>query len=185
MHVEWQPHRSDTIESKVAAPAPKPESKVAATLYKLGSLMPRKFNPLITARIDAKFTSTKAGDFQILAISDDKAKITKPGWFQHNGIGYVIQSSQGKLTFIAKATADGQISFNLRGMEIRNPDDWAKSIAKRIPYWIDYTKLTVNEKNIFSTRTPAWCDEPYKYVMDVKANEEIVVVIKWQPHNDT
>ena len=196
IQVEWQPHRSDTIESKVAAPPPKPESKVAApapkpeskvrtTLYKLGSLMPRKFNPLITARIDAKFTSTKAGDFQILSISDDKAKITKPGWFQNNGIGYIIQSSHGELIFIAKATADGQITLNLRGMEIRNPDDWAKGIAKRIPYWIDYTKLTVNEKNIFSTRTPAWCDEPYKYVMDVKANEEIVVVIKWQPHNDT
>ena len=198
VQVEWQPHRSDNIESKAATPkvnmpepkveTPKitaPEPKVVNLQpTKIESSIPRKFNPLTTARIDVRFVSTM-GDFQILSISDDKAKITKPDWFQRNGIGYIVQSSHGKLTFIAKVTADGQINLNLRGMDIRNPDDWTKGIAKRIPYWIDYTKLTVNEKNIFSTRTPAWCDEPYKYVMDVKANEEIVVVIEWQPHNDT
>ena len=117
--------------------------------------------------------------------SDDRAKITKPSWFQRTGIGYIIQSSSRELTFIAKATADGRINLNLRGMEVRDPDNWAKGIAKRIPYWIDYTKLTVNEKNIFNTRTPAWCDKPYTYTINVKANEEIIVVIEWQPHNDT
>ncbi|MBQ6758569.1 MAG: hypothetical protein IJP42_05720, partial [Selenomonadaceae bacterium] len=78
--------------------------------------------------------------------------------------------------------ADGQINLNLRGMDVRNSEDWSNGIAKRIPYWIDYTKLTVNGKNIFNTRTSAWCDKPYAYTVEAKANEEIKIQVEWQPH---
>ena len=186
LQMEWQPHKSDnTNESKVEIPAPKvtaPEPKVL-TLQppKVESSIPRRFNPFTTARIDAKFMST-AGEFQILSTSDKKASVSKPNWFQHNGTGYVIQSSNGELTFVAKATADGQINLNLRGMDVRNSEDWSNGIAKRIPYWIDYTKLTVNGKNIFNTRTSAWCDKPYAYTVEAKANEEIKIQVEWQSH---
>ena len=200
IHIEWQPHRDNTTEIKeVTPPPPKAialeqkvvtpalpkvnslETRVATTLYKPESLMPRKFNPLITARIDAKFMGA-TGDFQILAISDKKASVSKPGWFQRTGIGYVIQSSNKNLTFIIRVTTDGQIIFNLRGMDVRISENWQKGIAKRIPYWIDYSKLIINEKTVLDKLTPTWCDEPYCYNLNVKADEEITVKVEWMPH---
>ena len=56
-----------------------------------------------------------------------------------------------------------------------NPEDK----SKRIPYWIDYTKFTINDKTIFNTRTPTWHDRPYKYTMEVKADKELKIQVEW------
>ena len=132
-----------------------------------------------TARIDIKLIpKTEDGDFKILSTSDNKAFVVRPAWFQQGGIGYQIQSHVGKLTIVAKATVDGQIQLSLRGLDIRNPKDK----TKRIPYWIDYTKLIVNGQTIFDKLTPTWHNEPYRHKMDAKADEEITVEIEWLPH---
>ena len=138
-----------------------------------------KFSRYFTSRIDIKFIpKTAEGDFQILYASDDRAAITKPGWFQQGGIGYQIQSYTGKLELVTKATTDGQIRLFLLGLDVRDPKDY----SKRIPYWIDYTKLTVNGKVIFDSITPAWHNKLYRYNMDVKAGEEIKIQVEWLPH---
>ena len=131
----------------------------------------------ITARMDIKLYSTK-GNFEIVSVSDDKAEIKKPAFLNQDGTGYQIQSYEGNLSFVAKATENGKIQLNLRGMDIRKPDDK----TKRIPYWIDYTKLIVNGAIIFDKVTPAWHDKSYRYNMDVKAGEEIKFQIEWLPH---
>ena len=160
IRVEWLPHRSDTIEPPVPkAAVPAPKTRIAF------------------ARIDVKFLSAE-GDFQILSLSDSKAKFIQPPFLQKNGIGYLIQSSVGTLNFIAKATVAGKIQFNFMGIDVRDPDDK----SKRIPHWIDYTKLTVRDQTIFDTITPAWHDEPYVYTVDAKADEEIKIQVDWQPH---
>ena len=167
INIEWQPHRADTIEPKVVTPPP----------VKVESSIPDSFKPFITARIDAKLLST-AGDFQIVSVSDKRARVQKSGWLQEKGIGYQINSYAGKLDFIARATVDGQISLLLRGIDIRDPEDK----SKRIPYWIDYTNFTINGKKIFDTLTPVWHDKPYKYTINVKADEEITIQAEWLPH---
>ena len=136
-----------------------------------------KFKPFITARIDMKLTTTK-GDFQIVSVSDRSANVTKPAWFQKDGIGYVIQSYTGKQEIVAKATVDGTIIFWLRGVDVRDPKDK----SKRIPYWIDYTNFTINGKTILDKVTPTWHDESYRYTLNVKANEEIKIQVEWLPH---
>ncbi len=136
-----------------------------------------KFKNNFTARIDIKFMST-AGDFQILSLSDDEAKVEKPNWFQKGGIGYQIQSYVGKLEFIAKAEADGKINLWLRGVSVAPSND----PSKRIPFWIDYTKLIINGEIIFDKIVPVWLQEPYSYKMDVKAGEEITICAEWLPH---
>ncbi|MBR0061548.1 MAG: hypothetical protein IJP68_08710, partial [Selenomonadaceae bacterium] len=115
---------------------------------------------------------------QILSISDDKAAVKKPAWFNKGGVGYVIQSLAGEMKLVAKATSNGQLSLKLRSLWVPNPDDK----SKLIPYWIDYTKLIVNDKVIFDKATPAWHDEPYIYTMDVKTDEEITIQTEWLPH---
>ena len=124
-------------------------------------------NRYFTARIDIKLTTTE-GDFEVLSTSDDKANVTKSGSAKQGGIGYQIQSCAGKLEFIAKATVYGQIWLSLMGLDV----------------WIDYTKLTINEQNIFDNVTPTWHDKPYYYNMAIKANEEIKIQIEWLPHKN-
>lgn len=137
-----------------------------------------KFSKYFTARIDIKFNTDK-GNFQILSISDDNAKVLKPNWYQKSGIGYVIRSYTGNLKIVAKAFAAGQILLSLLGLDVRKSGDK----SKRIPYWIDYTKLTVNGQIIFDKLTPAWHNKSYRHVMDVKADEEITIEVEWLPHN--
>ena len=40
------------------------------------------------------------------------------------------------------------------------------------------------QKKMLDSLTPAWCDKPYRYNLNVKANEEITVKVEWQSHSD-
>ena len=138
----------------------------------------RQLRNTLTARIDVKLIPKGEGDFQMISVSDDKANVRKPSWLNKDGIGYQIQSYAGKVEIVAKATVDGQIRLNLRGLDIRKPDDK----SKRIPYWIDYTKLVVNEEVIFDELKSAWHDKPFLHKLDVKADDEVKIQIEWHPH---
>ena len=146
-------------------------------ITKISSLL-GKLKVYFTARADIKFVPKGEGDFQIISISDEKANIWKPAWFQRGGIGYQIQSYAGNMEIVAKASADGKIKLDLRGLDMKDPNDK----SKRIPYWIDYTNLTVNGKIVFDTLMPVWHDKAYNYILDVKADEEIKIKTKWLPH---
>ena len=137
-----------------------------------------KFKDYVTARIDIKLAHKSAGDFQILSLSDKNVSVAKPAWLQKGGSGYQIQSYAGDLKFVAKSSIDGTISLDLKSLDIRDPADK----SKRIPYWIDYTRLTINEQAIFDTITPAWHDKFYRHIIDAKAGEEIKIQIEWLPH---
>ena len=162
IQVEWQPHKSDNFNV--------PSKADNAAIID-------RFKDYFTARLDIKLMTT-AGDFQIFSVSDDKALIQKPAWFNKGGTGYVIQSYAGNLEFIAKAAADGQIRLSLLGLDVRDAEDR----SKRIPYWIDYTKLTVNNNVIFDKLIPAWHDKSYQYALNAKAGEEIKIQVEWLPH---
>ena len=139
-----------------------------------------KFKPYLTARVDIAFeTKSDKVDFQLNYVSDREAKVFPPAPIKNrNGIVYRIHSWAGNLELVAKAAVEGKIKFWLRGLDIRKPED----NSKRIPHWIDYTKLTVNDKNLFDTLTPAWHDKPYNYNFDAKAGEEIKIQVEWLPH---
>ena len=139
----------------------------------------KRIDKYIAARIDIKLaTNDKTGDFKIVSTTDNRATTQKPTWLQKDGIGYVIHSFVGKMEFVVKASVDGKITLTLRGADIRNPEDK----TKRIPYWIDYTKLIVNGATIFDELTPVWHDKPYRYNMGAKADEEIKIQVEWLPH---
>lgn len=142
----------------------------------------RRLKPYITGRIDIlKMSRSDNDDFEIVDVSDEKASVTSPAWFQKDGKGYVIESYAGKLEFIAKSASDGQIKLFFRGLLVVDP----KNNTKRIPYWIDYTRFTVNDNVIFGKTTPAWHDKAYKHTMNIKAGEEIKFQVEWLPHRDT
>lgn len=139
----------------------------------------RKFGYYLTARIDIKFLPDKTGgDMQILSLSDSRATAEKPAWFQKQGVGYVLTSYQGELELTAKTNLDGQIQLLLRGQHVRNPEDRSKNI----PYWIDYTKLTVNDVVILDALTPTCHDKPYDYNFNVSGGKEFKLKVEWVPH---
>mgnify|MGYP000211020819 CR=1 FL=1 len=140
---------------------------------------PNKIAPLITGRIDIQLKPKEGiGRLQILSVSDSDANIKKSTWLKNGEVGYFIQSIEGKTTIDARAFKEGQISIRLRGMDVRYPKDK----SKRVPYWIDYTKLTVNGKTLFEKVTPVWHDKPYAYNFDAKAGDKIKIEAEWQPH---
>ena len=194
IQVEWLPHRDDTIDvSANIEELQKKSSKKDALIAELQAALDtekkihsddaeliHKFSDYFTSRIDLKLVSTSEGKLKILSASDEKATIKRAGWLPKNESGYFIQSYAGKMEIIAKATADGQINLDLRGLDVRNPEDK----SKRIPYWIDYTKLVVNGEVLFEELTPVWHNKPFKYNMNANADEEIKIEVEWQPHKD-
>ena len=128
---------------------------------------------------DPVFVPKGEGDFQV-TVSDDKANVLKPDWFNKSGIGYQIQSHAENLELVAKATADGQIMLRLMGVDVRYPKD----ATKRVPCWIDYTKLVINGEVIFDKVTPVWHDKPYIYKMNVKAGDVLKIQIEHCARND-
>ena len=137
-----------------------------------------KFKRWSSARLDIQLKTTIKKDFQIVSISDDNAEIRKPEWFNRNGVGYIFQSYAGKLNIVFKVIAGGAINLTLRGLDYRMPNDK----SKRIPYWVDYTKLVVNDKVIFNKLTPLWHDKTYNYNLKAEAGEEVTVSVEWLPH---
>ena len=139
----------------------------------------KKFNSYFTARIQFQLWQKKASEaLKIISISDDKAKLSSPGWYKKNGVGYLITSYVGKLKVVAKTLEKGHIRLSLLGLDVRNPED----NTKRIPYWIYYTKLIVNGRVIFDKLTPTWHDKPYLHIIGVKADEEFTIEVEWVPH---
>ena len=135
-----------------------------------------EFKRKFTARIDVKLVPGDAGgDLQILSVSDDKAKISKPEWLNKDGIAYLIRSYSGKVKLVAKTEADGQLQLALRSLNVPNPADKNKSIR----YWIYYKSLKINGKAVFNEITPARYGKAYMHDMDVKAGEEITIEIEW------
>ena len=144
-------------------------------LYQSGII--KKIKQYFTARLDVKLIPEGEGDFKKISVSDDKAAVRTPAWFQKGGIGYVVESYAGNVEVVFKATGSGKLTLNLRGIPVNNADKSA-----RVPYWIDYTKLIVNEQIIFDTLTPVWHDKPYFYSINVKADDEIKIQAEWLPH---
>ena len=138
----------------------------------------RKFKGYFTARIDVNLLPTTQGELQILSMSDRKATSFKASWLPQSQSGYFIHSYAGNLEIVAKPSTDGQLFLYLRGTDTRKPDDK----SKRLPCWIDYTKLLVNEKVIFDELTPTWHDKPFIHKIDVKADEAIKIEVEWLPH---
>ena len=137
----------------------------------------RKFLPYITARIDINWISA-LGDLQIISNSDERSSVEKIDSWQNGVTGYIIHSYAGNLEFVVKATANGQIKLLLRGIDERYPEDQSKSM----PYWIDYTKLTINDKTLIDKITPSCYGKSYIISIDLRAGAEIKTKIEWLPH---
>lgn len=136
-----------------------------------------KFEKMLTSRIDVKlFHDSKEDD--VIKISDNEADISAPDWFQKDGKGYVVISKKGDITIDLGMRTSSDLFIYLRGIDIRQNNI-------RIPYWIDYTKFSINGEEKIIKRTPAWYDTPLFYSYQAKAGEIVSLHVEWEPHIDT
>ncbi|MBQ6220511.1 MAG: hypothetical protein IJJ47_12325 [Methanosphaera sp.] len=131
----------------------------------------------ISARIDIQ-NYGKNNSIELLECSDLNAFIRTISWIPvSKGGGIVIRSDNSKITLLVKVMNSGKLKIVLRSRFSRDKN------KIKFPIYIDYTKLTVNDKVIFDENKLLWHDKPYIHKQDVNDGEIIKIDIEWLPFN--
>lgn len=132
------------------------------------------FTKYITARIDLKNFGLDTNDLKIIENSDISAKILKPKWFKNNlGIGTQIESKKGLIHLKIKCINDGKFRITLRSIDFRDRSEY------RIPIFINYEHLKVNDEIIFDEPTSICHDKPFNFEKEVKNGEIVDITVQW------
>lgn len=95
-----------------------------------------------TARIDITNERKFKNKFEILENSDNLSKVNFPKPFQKDGgYGCYITSTKGQINLKIKCIGDGKIKIFLKSLGLKDRTN------TRFPIFIDYFKLTVNNKD--------------------------------------
>lgn len=136
------------------------------------------FFKYLTARIDIKNFGNSDNDLVILKNSDENSKVSSPEWFKDSeGVGWIIQSRKGSMDLKIKIVNDGKLRISLRGMDFRD------SRKNRMPIYIDYTRFSVDGRDILDSRVTVWHDDPtYQYIKEgVKDGDILNLHFEWEP----
>lgn len=136
-----------------------------------------KYKNYISARLDVKLSAVENPDLEVISVSDNKAQISRPEWFQKDGIGYVTESSWGQLDISFRTSTGGKITIWLRSRDVRD-----NKTKDKIPHWIDYKNVYYNDKIILKDVKPVWHDRPVRVDYQVKAGDVIRLHLEWTPH---
>ena len=150
-----------------------------ADFEQLNSLERAEIHKYITARIDIKNFGNEENEVKIINCSDLSAWINYPAWFTNaQGKGVVIQSSEGKMELKIACIGKGELKITLRGIDYRDEN------RERIPIWINYTNLLVNDERILNRSKLVWHGKPFVYKLPVTDSEIITINIEWQSSQD-
>ncbi|MBO6293068.1 MAG: hypothetical protein J6N51_12575 [Selenomonas sp.] len=175
---ESQRRVQDSIYSFFSSFEKDKETRRVQKILSRGAQIGTLVKNLITARIDIKNMSLGENDLQ-LECSDSRCSIETPQWFSKDGKGYQIESDAQELKIHMQCVKDGELFFFLRGRDVRDDDN------VRIPVYIDYRYLAVDDEVIFDGLKEIWHDKPYEYRKSVKDGEKHVITIKWGSHGYT
>lgn len=133
----------------------------------------RLLSNLMQYRIDIRNNGKKDNRLQVCGT---KANITTPKWYTGSkGEGKVIQNNLYKDVMKLKMINNGLLEFYFRGKEIKLNDS-------RMPLWIDYKSIKIDDKEILSEPVATWHDKPFKYEMPVEDGQEVTLEIEQQYH---
>ena len=128
-----------------------------------------------TARIDIKNIGGENNSIDIVKISDKNAKIDYPDWFTDNfGQGMTIHSTAGNLYLQIKCHNPGELMMRFIGPDIRDNNQ------NRIPVYINYTNIYINEQNFNDSEKIVWHDNPLIFKKQVKNSEIVKIAVKWK-----
>lgn len=127
------------------------------------------------ARIDVKLKGSNV-DLKVKP-SDRGALVSKPDWFQKNGVGYVITSYKKNIKLRLETDGEAELQIHLKGIYVLNPKQ-----KGAIPYWVDYTSLKIDKTELLSETCTSWHNKPYTLSKKVQGKNVFNVEISWQPH---
>lgn len=149
------------------------DEKPKCDCFLINSHKIEKYN---TARIDLINMGGKNNFLEIMNISDDSADVLFPEWYKNeNGQGSVIQTQKSSIKIKLKCINDGNLSICIRGVDYRD------SKNNKIPIYIIFKKLLINDEVIFDDEKLVWNDACYIKTIPVVNGEIISLNIEWSP----
>lgn len=131
-------------------------------LYKINFFNERWEN----CRVDIKNFGDKFNTIKIIEYNKG-LNYSFPTWLTNDeGIGCVMESDKDiNLTF--QTISSGNLQISIRGIDFRDFVDG----TKRIPVYVDFTQLQVNNKDFLDENILSWHNIPLRYKMDCEHNE--------------
>lgn len=145
-------------------------------LYSNNALLDNSLNKFNTARIDLKNYGGESNRVILLNKDMSLCNISNPEWFKDlNGIGSIIHTNHNELNLSVKCINDGKLKFYFRSIDFKDRNN------NKIPIYIDYREILIDDKYIINESTVVWHDNPLEYNKDVKDGQIINIKLKWEP----
>lgn len=149
------------------------ENKLSSPYFDENANLLKKF---LESRIDIKNYGNETNDIIILNEDNQGLNVTQPSWFNdEEGIGTLVNSVEGDLDLSFKCVNDGKLVLGFKSVDFKDKS------GNRIPIYIDYTEIEVNDEIIVDGSQVAWHDAPFIYEKEVKDGEIINIKAKWAP----
>lgn len=128
-----------------------------------------------TARIDIKNEGYANNDIKFETISDENILVTTPSWFNKNGngTGYVIESNVNMMEFNLKIIGNGLLKLWLRAKDVRYDG------VNRIPIWMEYKTLIIDDEPIISNNMMCSHDKPFLYSFNVQDGQSVKFYVEF------
>ena len=132
-------------------------------------------NNFYEARIDIKNEGNEDNCLILVDCDDSSSHIYNPRWLKgKNGTGTVIFNNKRKINASFKCVNDGNLKINFMAMDLRYD-------GGRLPIFIEYTKIRINDKDLIDGNVVAWHDNPFRYEQEVKDNQIVNIHVEWRP----
>ena len=132
------------------------------------------------SRIDIFNSGASSNRLEVIQHSPE-IKSSHPGWFKKpNGQGIMLEtnlkSRWKNFDITLKAVGNGKLNVALLGPDIRNNNN-------RFPVLVDYKKLSINGKEVLSSRKSFWHDKRFNHAINVKNGDIIKVSFTARRHH--
>ena len=140
---------------------------------KLFKELNNQYSKYNTARIDIKNEGNPGNHIELIENSDKNSLISFPEWFNKNGKGLIITSEKQNLTLKIKCVGNGELKIWLRGIDFKDKN------KNRLPIYINYTHMSINNQNILKTSKTVCHDAPFKIIRTVTNNDILILKLSW------
>ena len=149
------------------------ENEINAPIFNKNGEYLRKF---VESRIDIKNFGDEDNSIEIIDCTDSTVDITHPSWFNDDeGLGTIISAVNNNLDFSIKCIKDGNLQIGFKGI------DYKDKKSNRIPIYIDYTNIFINDEVIVDGSRVSWHDNPLIYEKEVEDGEVLNIHVEWSP----
>lgn len=149
------------------------QSKLSNDNIHLSNTIINKLEKYNTSRIDIELNGKNP---ELKVSPDENTEMTLASWNKDpNKKTFVLKNNHNFTDFKIHCLQEGNLIIRLRGVDFKDKK------RNRIPIYINYTKLLINEDTILNNDTYCWHNTPFLYKKEVKKDEIIKVHVEWLP----